>query len=269
MKQLLPPFLKNKLKKYAWFWVYRNRFSTKAKEKNAHFVDSFQKGKPFPHQWNVFTREGEDGILLHLFLSIGNTNKQFIDIGSNDGINSNCANLALHHAWNGIFIDANREALQRGAYIYRSKLKEAAGRFRFLEQMVTPETIDNLLQHAGSNTEPDLLCIDLDGNDYHIWNAIQTIRPRVVVTEVQIEKEMQVFVPPYQLEFEPYETEIPKGASVVSMNQLASAKGYSLVAANSGGYNLFFVRNDCMAGLKSVSPETIMATTVSATATTK
>lgn len=261
MKQLLPSFLKNKLKKYAWFWVYRNRFWGTAKRKNERFTRSFQRGTPFPHMWNVFTQEGEDGILLHLFLTIGTTNKQFIDIGSNDGINSNCANLALHHEWNGLFIDADKKALQRGVYIYRSFLKEAAGLFRFMEKMVTPETIDNLLKDVSTNTEPDLLCMDLDGNDYHIWNAIQSIRPRVVVTEVQIEKGTVLYVPHYQLEFEPYENDVPKGASVASMNQLAAEKGYTLVAANKGGYNLFFVRNDCMDGLHSVSPEEVVANT--------
>jgi hypothetical protein len=261
MKQLLPSFLKNVLKKYAWFWVYKNQLFSRAQEKNVLFCRLFDAKQPFPFNWNVFTREGEDGILLQLFLTIGTTNKQFIDIGSNDGINSNCANLALHHNWNGLLIDANAKALQRGAYIYQSFLKEAGDRFRFIQAMVTPESINQLLQESGAVPEPDLLCMDLDGNDYHIWNAIQFIRPRVVLTEVQIEKGMELYIPPYQQEFEPYEDEIPKGASVVSMNQLAADRGYTLVAANKGGYNLFFVRNDCMDGLPPASPATVVAAT--------
>ncbi len=258
MKSLIPVFLKNLLKQYAWFWVYRRQLFTAAAIKNESFIRSFHKAQPLPVNWNIFTHEGEDGILLHLFLTIGTTNKQFIDIGSNDCINSNCANLAFHQQWNGIFIDANSTALRRGAHIYRSRLKKAASRFRFTEAMVTPESINDLLQKAGSCTEPDLLCIDLDGNDYHIWNAIQTISPRVVVTEVQIEKGMDAFIPPYEQEFEPYESNLPKGASVVSMCSLARSKGYTLVAANEGSYNLFFVRNDCIKEVKECTPDEII-----------
>jgi hypothetical protein len=112
MKSLIPTFLKNFLKQYAWFWVYRRQLFTAAATKNEVFVHSFHKEQSLPVNWNIFTQEGEDGILLHLFLTIGTTNKQFIDIGSNDCINSNCANLAFHHQWNGIFIDANSNALR-------------------------------------------------------------------------------------------------------------------------------------------------------------
>lgn len=33
----------------------------------------------------------------------------FIDIGAADGINSNCANLALNLGWHGLFIDGSTE----------------------------------------------------------------------------------------------------------------------------------------------------------------
>ena len=224
MKELLPTYLKNWLKRYAWFIVYHARFFSSARKKNRNFVQSFIVGKPFPRNWNVFTKEGEDGILLHLFLSIGTQNKQFVDIGSNDCINSNCANLAFHHGWNGIFVDADSSALKRGSAIYKAFFGSSVNRFCFTEAIITRDNAETLLTKTGCFTEPDLLCMDLDGNDYHIWQAIELIRPRVVVTEIQIEKGLEEFIPPYENQFEIYESKLPKGASISSMNRLAEKK---------------------------------------------
>ena len=112
-----------------------------------------------------------------------------------------------------------------------------------------------------SKNEIDLLSIDLDGNDYFIWDSISSISPRVVVAEVQVEKGNTNFIPPYASEFEPYETNVPKGASPLSMKNLAETKGYSLVATNKGCYNLFFVRNDCMQFLNELSIEEALKNT--------
>jgi hypothetical protein len=39
------------------------------------------------------------------------------------------------------------------------------------------------------------------------------------------------------------------------MTSLGRSKGYSLVGVNLAGNNAFFVRNDCMDGLKSLDPK--------------
>lgn len=258
MKQLLPITFRNWLKKYAWRWVYHRQLSRMGNAANENFKKQLEAGSN-NSLWNLFTKAGEDGILLRIFHAIGTTNQQFIDIGSNDGINSNCANLALHHHWNGIFVDANLKALERGRYIYQQFLAANSNRFRFVNAVISIHNVEKLLLSNGCLAAPDLLCIDLDGNDYHIWKAIQQIRPRVVVTEVQIEKGNANYVPEYQQEFEAFEDGTPKGASVTSMTALATEKGYSLVAANAGNYNLFFVRNDCMGTLSQMDVKQLVA----------
>jgi hypothetical protein len=254
MKGLLPIPVRNWLKQYAWKWVYYPQLSHKGKKANEWYLQQLHEGTR-PGAWNLFTKEGEDGILLHIFHSIGTTNKQFADIGSNDCINSNCANLALHHYWNGVFIDADANALRRGYHIYSRYLGCNASRFRFVPAVITTENADQLLQQQGVLAEPDLMCIDLDGNDYHIWKSIESIRPRVVVTEVQIEKGKAFFVPEHMQDFEPFEDGTPKGASATAMVALGREKGYTLVAANAGKYNLFFVRNDCLHALQPLTVE--------------
>ena len=159
---------------------------------------------------NVFTTAGEDGILLNIFAKTGTTNKIFVDIGSNDCINSNCANLAFHHNWKGIFIDGNKNILQRGKYIYTKYFGNDAKLFSFVQAIVTVNNINEILSNALSQKEIDLLSIDLDGNDYFIWEKITVINPRVVITEVQVEKGNADFIPVYSNEFEMYESNAPR-----------------------------------------------------------
>jgi hypothetical protein len=248
--------LKHLIKKYLWSIVFRNKIGSNAILSNKKFVDTLDNSSNFSkQQLNIFTIAHEDGLLLNIFTKIGITNKYFIDIGSNDCINSNCANLAFHQNWSGLFIDGNSKILKRGKYIYQSHFKTDSNKFLFTQGIVTTQNINSILSHANCPTAPDLLCIDLDGNDYHIWNAIEAISPRVVLVEVQVEKSNTEFVPPYSTEFELYEDDTPKGASPLSMMQLANKKGYQLVAVNNGCYNLFFVREDCMKNLKALPLE--------------
>ena len=244
-------FAKHLIKKYLWNFVFKNKIYKPAQEKNKIFLSSLDTSSLFSKKLlNIFTRDNEDGLLLNIFTKIGTTNNYFIDIGSNDCINSNCANLSFHHQWKGVFIDGNSTFLNRGKYIFQQYFKSFANKFYFLQAIVTTDNINSILSNTNCPKQPDLLCIDLDGNDYHIWNAINVISPRVVLVEVQIEKGNTVFVPNYATHFELYEDDLPKGASPFSMIELANKKGYHLVAANNGSYNLFFVREDCMKNLQ-------------------
>jgi hypothetical protein len=67
--------------------------------------------------FRVYSQFEEDGILLYIFAAINVEHKTFIDIGSADGINSNCSNLAVNFGWNGLFIDGNPASIERGKSI--------------------------------------------------------------------------------------------------------------------------------------------------------
>lgn len=254
MKQLIPIFIKNLLKKYFWKAIFGKQILSKGKLLNEKCLQELTLNPEVIPNLNIFTVANEDGIIQYLINKIGTTSKTFIDIGSNDCINSNCANLAFHHNWSGCFIDGNKQLIKRAQYIYGSVFGKKSKRFKFIETIVTPQNINALLQTIRSSFEIDFLSIDLDGNDYHIWKSINSISPRLVVVEVQIEKGNNHFIPEYCEIFEKYEADIPKGASPVSMIELAQSKGYELVAVNAHAYNFFFVRKDC---LKNLSPLSI------------
>ena len=254
--------LKHLVKKYFWKQVFYQKIYGNSVKQNKDFLLKLDETARFSKEkLNVFTSGNEDGILLDIFKKTGTTNKTFVDIGSNDCINSNCANLAFHHNWNGLFIDGNKDILERGKYIYSSHFPDCAKRFSFIHAIVTTSNINEIITNALLQKEVDLLSIDLDGNDYFIWEKINVINPRVVVTEVQVEKGNTDFIPEYNNEFELYESNTAKGASPLSMTKLAEAKGYKLVATNNGAYNLFFVRKDCMRNLKELTVQDALRNT--------
>jgi hypothetical protein len=239
-------YLKHLLKKYFWKVVFRKRLFETGRNKNKICLEQIKKEPNQIPLLNVFTTHNEDGILQYILNNVETPGRFFIDIGSNDCINSNCANLAFHHQWNGIFIDGNNRLIERGKHIYSSFFQSKINGFQFINSIVRPATINTFLENLSTPPQIDLLSIDLDGNDYHIWKAIEVIQPTIVIAEVQVEKGMQEFIPEYDEVFEQYEAAVPKGASPLSMIQLAASKGYELAATNTEGFNLFFVKKSAM-----------------------
>lgn len=111
--------------------------------------------------------------------------------------------------------------------------------------MVTRANINQIISDAGFSGEVDLLSIDIDGNDYWIWDALTCVRPRVVCIETHIEFGYRNIVVPYDENYV-YPGVHPDyhGASPVAMVNLARRKGYRLVGANLYGFNTIYVRND-------------------------
>ena len=105
--------------------------------------------------------------------------------------------------------------------------------------------------------EIGILSIDIDGNDYWVWQAVDAVRPRIVIAEYN-----SVFGPdlavtiPYQADFErnlAHHSNLFWGASLSALCHLASRKGYAFVGSNSAGNNAFFARQDCAARLRPLS----------------
>lgn len=185
----------------------------------------------------------EDGILLYIFAAIGTTNKLFVDIGSADGINSNCANLAINFGWHGLFIDGNEHRINFGKSYYEKHPDTEAFPPKFVQAFVQQENINQIIEEQGFSGEVDLVSIDLDGNDYWIWDALSIIQPRVVIIETHVEFGLNNIVVPYDKDYS-YPGKHPDyhGASPVAMAKLAKRKGYRLVGSNLYGFNTIYVK---------------------------
>ena len=244
--------IKNFLKYYFYILMVRNKFSpaVQAVQRQLfhYYQDCAKAGKLISigdTGFSNFTQFEEDGIILFLFATLGTTKKTFIEIGSDDGVNSNSANLVLNFGWHGLFIDGDSSSIKRGQHFYKKYPTNWAYHPKFLCAKLTRENVNQLISAAGFSGEIDFLSIDIDGNDYWIWDALTVISPRVVMIETHVEFGYHNIVVPYDPGyFFPGKHPVYHGASPVAMNNLAKRKGYRLVGANSYGFNAIFVRND-------------------------
>lgn len=193
--------------------------------------------------FKLFSQFEEDGILLYLFTVIGSKSKRFVDVGANDGLNSNCANLAINWGWHGLLLEGDASLLEKGKLFYNADLRTCLYPPIFKQAMVGAENINDLIKSGGFQGEIDLLSIDIDGNDFWVWKAIEVVDPRVVVIETHVEFGERPVVVPYDPDYV-YPGKHPQyhGASPKSMIKLGSEKGYRLVATNRLGFNFIFIK---------------------------
>jgi hypothetical protein len=217
-----------------------------------------------PSVWDtgfrVFSQFDEDGVLLFLLASGGLETRRFVDIGAGDGVwASNCANVALNLGFHGLFVEARSVEVERGRAFYASHPDSRERPPVFVQSFVTREAIDDLVRGAGFEGEIDLLSIDIDGNDYWIWEALTVVSPRLVVVEAHTELGLADSVAPYDPAFDWHTAApgTPIGASAAAFVALGERLGYRLVGTNLYGFNLFFARNDVAPDLPSVPIEDV------------
>jgi len=244
-------FLKNYLKDKLYISKVRDRFSASTQITQRQLFNQYQVWKKegklpaiADTGFRVFSQYEEDGKLLFILSIIGMQNKNFIEIGSDDGINSNCANLALNFGYTGLFLDGNPKAVKRGRKFYAKYPHPWMEDPKFTCDLVKTDNINQLIKDANLKGNIDVLSIDIDGNDYWIWDAITEVSPNIVIIETHIELGMRNIVVPYDPDyFFPGKHPIYHGASPIAMVNLAQRKGYRLVGANDLGFNFIFVKN--------------------------
>lgn len=244
-------YLKYLTKKYFYPYLLQSKFSasTQIVQKQLQLQYSkLKRNNNLPKfgdtGFKVFSQFEEDGKILYLFSILGTTNKLFVDIGSNDGINSNCANLAINHGWHGLFIDADKKAIEIGQHFYKKVPNKWSLKPIFKKEKVTPKNINSIIENVGFSNEIDFLSIDIDSNDYWIWKALTCVHPKVIIIESQLAFGSQDLIVPYQKELskKPNQNNY-YGASTLALVKLGKSKGYRLVGSNQYGNNLFFVKN--------------------------
>jgi len=259
------PGLKHILKKYLKYYKIRDRFAQEVRLHQAKLVQEYQT-RLAEHNLPDITETGlklfsqfeEDGLLLYIFSLIGMTHKTFIEFGSDDGINSNSANLYYNHDFTGLFMDGNEKALERGRHFFKKHPNQLKDQPIFKQAMIKVDNINQLIKEAGLSGEIGLLSIDIDGNDYWIWKAMDVVSPQVVIIETHNEFGLNDIIVPYDPDyFYPGKHPTYHGASPVAMTKLARKKGYRLVGANELGFNFIYVREDL---LKDVLPEVSVET---------
>jgi hypothetical protein len=200
----------------------------------------------------VFSQNGEDGLLLYIFSQVGITNKTIVEFGVETGRECNAANLLINFSWNGLLMDGSAKNIASGINYYRDIGRFGEGQPKFRQCFITVDNINEVIAENKIEGEIDLLSVDIDGNDYWVWEAINIINPRVVVAEYNAsfgpDRAISVKYDPVFTRFSKHKSGWYHGVSISALEKLANNMGYQLVCAESNGCNAFFVRNDVISG---------------------
>lgn len=181
---------------------------------------------------NVNSQYGEDGILEEILSRLPEKTGWAIEFGAWDGrYLSNIRRLVDESGYRGIFIEASK-----------SKFLELVESFKDVDNAYCinrfvgyqgDDNLDVILEETPCPLSPDILSIDIDGNDIHVWTAVEKYRPKVVCIEYNP-------TIPTNVNFkQPPSPGCKWGSSLLALFELGVEKKYRLVCANE--VNAFFV----------------------------
>lgn len=197
-------------------------------------------------EFKVFSQWGEDGIIQKIVRSIEIKNKTFIEFGVEDFFESNCRFLMVNDNWSGFVVDGSASNIQRlkNSYFYWKYDLRAEMAF------ITRENVNSVLSQSGFGNDVGILSIDLDGNDYHIYEALEHYNPCVLIVEYNsVFGDKRKITVPYDESFDrtrKHYSNLYWGASLPAFEHLAKRRNLVLIGTNSAGNNAFFVRGDLL-----------------------
>jgi hypothetical protein len=201
-------------------------------------------------EFQVFSQRGEDGILQYIISKIEIPHKIFIEFGVENYTESNTRFLLINNNWSGLVMDGDKKNTDfiKSDFIYWKYDITAYHSF------ITRDNINGLISQYTKVEDIGLLSVDIDGNDYWIWEAIDKINPRIVTCEYNsaFGPTQKVSVP-YSDSFQrtkAHYSDLYFGASLAAFCHLAEAKGYDFIGTAEPGVNAFFVRKDLSAPFK-------------------
>lgn len=206
-------------------------------------------------EFQVFSQRGEDGIIQYIINKIDIPNKIFVEFGVENYTESNTRFLLFNNNWRGLVIDGSQANVDfiKNDFIYWKYDITAVKNF------ITKENINSIISNYTKETDIGLLSVDIDGNDYWIWEAIDVINPRIVICEYNsafgATKKLTV---PYKSDFDrttAHYSNLYFGASLASFCHLAEMKGYDFIGTAGAGVNAFFVRKDISSPFKKYTAE--------------
>jgi hypothetical protein len=203
-------------------------------------------------EFKVYSQFGEDGIIQFIIDNIKIQKNIFIEFGVENYEEANTRFLLENNNWEGLVIDSSNENIKyikNKDYYWKNKIVAVC-------DFIKVSNINQIIKKNNIQGQVGLLSIDIDGNDYWIWECIEVIYPDIVIIEYNarlgFDKSLTI---PYKEDFQRgiSQDKIFYGASLKALYSLGVRKGYSLVGTNMNGNNAFFVKNELIVGTKLVS----------------
>lgn len=197
-------------------------------------------------EFKVFSQWGDDGIIQYLIqnLDIPYQSKIFVEFGVENYTEANTRFLLMNNNWSGLVMDGSTQNME---YVRQDTLyhqHELTAKTAFIDK----DNINQLISESGIKGNIGLLSVDIDGNDYWVWEAINVIEPIIVIAEYNavFGSERAISVP-YQPDFyrtKAHYSNLYFGASLPALYHLAQQKNYAFVGCSSSGNNAYFVKKD-------------------------
>ncbi len=208
-------------------------------------------------EFKVFSQFGEDGIIQYLIrqAKVTRDERTAIEFGSDFYGEANTRLLVLNDNWRALLIDGKQSSIRsiKRQPFYWSHDITAVRAF------IDAENINALICDAGFSGAVGLLSIDIDGNDYWVWERITVVDPIIVVAEYNpVFGASRAVTIPYDPKFHfsgAHWSGLYYGCSLKALELLGTRKGYALVGCNSNGNNCFFVKRDRLRGQPILSSE--------------
>lgn len=159
-------------------------------------------------------------------------NRWCVEFGAWDGlVGSTSRRLILERDYSAVLIEGNHER-------FAELQKNYAGQARVIPRnqfvgFTEADGLDAILAGTPAPADFDFLTVDIDGNDYHVWNAVVKYRPKLVMIE------FNPTIPPEVSFIQPASPAVNQGSSLTALAALGKRKKYELVAVL--GVNAFFV----------------------------
>lgn len=187
------------------------------------------------YRTDVFSQNGEDGIIEAILNQIPITHKFVFECGAANGKTNSCSrNLLIHKNWSGLMIEADITDFERLCKNYQDYPKTTC--VNTFISFAGSGSIDEIFKTYQAPNNLDVFVLDIDGNEYHVWESMRDVRPSLMIVE---------FNPtiPNEVDFvQPRDMSVQQGSSLLALQRLGTTKGYRLVTVTD--VNAFFVRND-------------------------
>ena len=205
------------------------------------------------HSSNIKSQHGEDGIICAIFDIIAEESRWCVELGALNGTHDSNTWALMQQHWSGVLIEADPTYFEKLQSVHAGN--EKAHCINAFVSFEGNDSLDNILARTPIPKAFDLFSLDIDGNEYHVWDSLRNYRPRVVVVE---------FNPsfPNDVSFvQPRDMKVFQGASLRALVELGRQKGYELIAANVT--NAFFVQRELFSkfGISDNSPDALHSDT--------
>jgi hypothetical protein len=183
---------------------------------------------------NIFSQNGEDGILLEILKRLNLLNKKnnwCCEFGAWDGKHgSNTFNLIKKYDFNAVYIEGDKQKFLLLKKLKKKYLKIVCFNKYISHKKNSPNLLDKVLLRTKIKKNFEILSIDIDSYDLAVWETVKKYNPIIVIIEINSGLKPGI----YQTH-----SRLNQGNSFSSTLNVAKKKGYNLVTHTG---NCIFIR---------------------------